>query len=93
MRQRVKFMSPFHAMFQVTDSFQSNDPFAQAMHTQQQQEQNVMPLQKPPKWLQRPAGANFGVSLPVEFLSALSSIYIHFNTMKKETLGKLSGKM
>jgi len=35
------------------------------MHAQQhhlQQQQNVMPLQKPPKWLQKPAGANFGVS-------------------------------
>ena len=35
------------------------------MHNQQQQlqqEQNVMPLQKPPKWLKKPVGANFGVS-------------------------------
>jgi len=50
---------------QVSDSFHSNDPFAQAQHAHQQAQmagQNVMPLQKPPRWLQKPAGANFGVS-------------------------------
>ncbi|KAL4240586.1 Protein transport protein Sec31A [Mactra antiquata] len=53
---------PIHQINKVSDSFQSNDPFTQAMHQQQQQQQqsNVMPLQKPPKWLQKPVGANFG---------------------------------
>ncbi|XP_052766437.1 protein transport protein Sec31A-like isoform X3 [Mya arenaria] len=54
---------PIHQIDKVSDSFQSSDPFAQAQHAHQQAQvssQNVMPLQKPPKWLQKPAGANFG---------------------------------
>lgn len=49
---------------QIGDSFGINDPFSQAGAQQQQQQQaNVMPLQKPPKWLRKPAGASFGVSV------------------------------
>lgn len=52
---------PIHIADKVADSFQSNDPFAQAAATHQvQQTQNVMPLQKPPKWLRKPVGASFG---------------------------------
>ncbi|XP_071129998.1 protein transport protein Sec31A-like isoform X4 [Mytilus edulis] len=52
---------PIHIADKVADSFQSNDPFAQAAAAHQvQQTQNVMPLQKPPKWLRKPVGASFG---------------------------------
>lgn len=54
---------PIQHVDKVSESFHSSDPFTQAMHSQQQhfqQQQNVMPLQKPPKWLQKPVGANFG---------------------------------
>jgi len=51
---------PIHQADRVSDSFASSaDPFSQMAHTQPQ-EQNVIPLQKPPKWLKRPVGANFG---------------------------------
>lgn len=66
--------------FQVSESFQSSDPFTQAMHAQQQQQQqqqNIMPLQKPPKWLQKPAGANFGVS---SFPLHLQGVFYMFNS-------------
>ena len=51
----------FAYYFQVADSFSTSDPFNQAVS--QPEPQMVMPLQKPPKWLQRPVGANFGVGV------------------------------
>ncbi|XP_062589643.1 protein transport protein Sec31A-like [Saccostrea cucullata] len=50
---------PIHHSDKVADAFQSNDPFAQTS-APTQTAQNVMPLQKPPKWLRKPVGANFG---------------------------------
>ncbi|XP_061191431.1 protein transport protein Sec31A-like isoform X2 [Saccostrea echinata] len=50
---------PIHHSDKVADAFQSNDPFAQTSPPSQTT-QNVMPLQKPPKWLRKPVGANFG---------------------------------
>jgi hypothetical protein len=38
------------------------DAYVQAPHPQQQQ-QSPVDLRKPPKWLKRPVGASFGVSL------------------------------
>ncbi|KAJ8319233.1 hypothetical protein KUTeg_004324 [Tegillarca granosa] len=52
---------PVHSSDKIGDSFGINDPFNQAGASQQQQQQaNVMPLQKPPKWLRKPVGASFG---------------------------------
>ncbi|KAK3089875.1 hypothetical protein FSP39_007256 [Pinctada imbricata] len=53
---------PIHHADKVADAFQSNDPFQQAAaaHAAAQMSQNVMPLQKPPKWLMKPVGASFG---------------------------------
>lgn len=56
-----EFTSEAYFILQVADSFSSTDPFQQGMV--QPGPKNVMPLQKPPKWLQRPVGANFGVCL------------------------------
>ncbi|XP_078319996.1 protein transport protein Sec31A-like isoform X1 [Crassostrea virginica] len=50
---------PIHQSDKVADAFHSNDPFAQAA-VPTETTQNVMPLQKPPKWLKKPVGANFG---------------------------------
>jgi hypothetical protein len=64
-----------HIVFQIADSFQSNDPFAQAAASQQvQQTQNVMPLQKPPKWLRKPVGATFGVYKINDFFHEVVSV-------------------
>lgn len=48
------------------------------------QQNNIMPLQKPPKWLRRPVGASFGVSaytdvyvLPVHFCLWEYIVYCH----------------
>ena len=46
---------------QIADSFPS-DPFSQAPQQQTTKPQPAMALKKPPKWLRRPVGANFGVS-------------------------------
>ncbi|KAJ8319239.1 hypothetical protein KUTeg_004330 [Tegillarca granosa] len=53
---------PVHSSDKIGDSFGINDPFNQTGASQQQQQQqaNVMPLQKPPKWLRKPVGASFG---------------------------------
>lgn len=50
---------PIHQSNKVAEAFHSNDPFAQATPVAENT-QNVMPLQKPPKWLKKPVGANFG---------------------------------
>ncbi|XP_069125025.1 protein transport protein Sec31A-like isoform X1 [Argopecten irradians] len=50
---------PVHQCNKVADSFNTNDPFAQGAASQQSQQGDVMPLQKPPKWLRRPCGASF----------------------------------
>ena len=50
-------------------AFDVDDPFsAQIHHAQQQQQQQKAaltsaPLKKPPKWLRRPCGASFAVSV------------------------------
>ena len=53
---------------QVADSFHS-DPFAQGFGQQQHKKASVDPssqmLKKPPKWLRRPVGASFAVSMVV----------------------------
>ncbi|XP_060064136.1 protein transport protein Sec31A-like [Ylistrum balloti] len=50
---------PVHQCNKVADSFNTNDPFAQGAASQASQQGDVMPLQKPPKWLRRPCGASF----------------------------------
>ena len=50
-------------LFQVADSFGAADPFSQPQVSVPSLEQDkVMPLQKPPKWLRKPVGASFAVS-------------------------------
>ncbi|KAL5017881.1 hypothetical protein ScPMuIL_003603 [Solemya velum] len=48
---------PIQTTDKASDSFHTTDSFAQATMNQQN---NIMPLQKPPKWLRRPVGASFG---------------------------------
>ncbi|XP_033744006.1 protein transport protein Sec31A-like isoform X4 [Pecten maximus] len=50
---------PVQPCNKVADSFNTNDPFAQGAASQTSQQGDVMPLQKPPKWLRRPCGASF----------------------------------
>ncbi|KAL3876454.1 hypothetical protein ACJMK2_034299 [Sinanodonta woodiana] len=44
----------------VVDSFKASDPFSQTAANQLSECQNIVPLQKPPKWLKKPSAANFG---------------------------------
>jgi len=51
-------------------AFDADDPFTSQIHQAQQQQQQQQqqraasaPLKKPPKWLRRPCGAKFAVSL------------------------------
>lgn len=52
----------------IADSFPGMDGYVQAPVPQQNLEPVSVDLTKPPKWLKRPVGANFGVSLCKEFL-------------------------
>ena len=49
--------------FDVDDPFTSQIHQAQQQQQQQQQKAASAPLKKPPKWLRRPCGATFAVSL------------------------------
>lgn len=59
------------SLLQVMSSFDVDDPFSAQIHQaqlqQQQQQQKTAPssapLKKPPKWLRRPCGATFAVSV------------------------------
>lgn len=48
--------------FQVAESFSGLEPFAQAPIHVTQEEEKIVPLKKPPKWLRKPVGASFAVS-------------------------------
>ena len=60
---------PVVSLLQVMSAFDVDDPFTSQIHQAQQQQQQQQqkaasaPLKKPPKWLRRPCGATFAVSL------------------------------
>lgn len=61
-----------HAVEQkkVNDAFDVDDPFGSQIQQQPQQQQKPVdstPLKKPPKWLRRPCGATFAVSILLNF--------------------------
>ncbi|XP_041363036.1 protein transport protein Sec31A-like isoform X2 [Gigantopelta aegis] len=51
---------PIQPSNKVADSFGTADPFSQPqVHVPSLEQDKVMPLQKPPKWLRKPVGASF----------------------------------
>ncbi|XP_050394528.1 protein transport protein Sec31A isoform X2 [Patella vulgata] len=50
---------PIQPSNKVAESFNTVEPFAQAPVPVPQEQDKVMPLQKPPKWLRKPVGASF----------------------------------
>ncbi|XP_067672888.1 protein transport protein Sec31A-like isoform X1 [Haliotis asinina] len=50
---------PIQPSNKVAESFSGLEPFAQAPVHVTQEEEKVVPLQKPPKWLRKPVGASF----------------------------------
>ncbi|XP_046568756.1 protein transport protein Sec31A-like [Haliotis rubra] len=50
---------PIQPSNKVAESFSGLEPFSQAPVHVTQEEEKVVPLQKPPKWLRKPVGASF----------------------------------
>ncbi|ESO89042.1 hypothetical protein LOTGIDRAFT_106381 [Lottia gigantea] len=50
---------PIQPSNKVAESFNTVEPFGQAPIPVPQEQEKVMPLQKPPKWLRKPVGASF----------------------------------
>lgn len=57
-----------HHTLQIADSFPGMETFAPAM-APQPHVQTTVDLRKPPKWLRRPAGVSFAVSLLHKFIN------------------------
>lgn len=64
----------FFIIYQISSSFDTMDPFGtgQVLPPLQVpqpsvQETIIPPLKKPPKWVRRPVGASFGVSVILEY--------------------------